>query len=56
MFALASDRRVSVHRLFCAMTYGMIAGCAGENADNSAGVTIYIALATILPPMLSSRF
>jgi hypothetical protein len=38
--------------LFCVMTYFMVARLRGGKADNSATVTIHLALAMILSPML----
>jgi hypothetical protein len=38
--------------LFCVMTYFMVARLRGGKADNSATVTIHLALAVILSPML----
>jgi hypothetical protein len=56
----ASSRMIALHRiggylfigLFCVMTYFMVARLRGGGADNSATVTIHLALAMILSPML----
>ena len=58
--ARASSRMIALHRiggylcigLFCVMTYFMVARLRGGSADNSATVTIHLALAMILSPML----
>jgi hypothetical protein len=58
--ARASSRMIALHRiggylfigLFCVMTYFMVARLRGGSVDNSATVTIHLALAMILSPML----
>src|SRR5215472_9975513 len=58
--AKASSRMIAFHRiggylfigLFCVMTYFMMARVRGGGADNSATVTIHLALAMVLSPML----
>jgi ferredoxin-NADP reductase len=58
--AKASSRMIALHRiggylfigLFCVMAYFMVARLRGGGADNSATVTIHLALAMILSPML----
>src|SRR5215470_4785267 len=58
--ASASSRMLALHRiggylfvtLFCVMTYFMVARLRGGGADTSATVTIHLALAMILSPLL----
>src|SRR5579859_7005996 len=58
--ANVSARMLALHRvggylfiaLFCVMTYFMIARLRGGGADSSATVTIHLALAMILSPLL----
>jgi ferredoxin-NADP reductase len=58
--AKASSRMIALHRiggylfiaLFCVMTYFMFARLRGAGADSSAGVTLHLALAMILSPLL----
>jgi len=58
--AKASSRMIALHRiggylfigLFCIMTYFMVARLRVGSADNSATVTIHLALAMILSPLL----
>src|ERR1700740_3171957 len=58
--AEASSRMLTLHRiggylfiaLFCVMTYFMIGRLRSGGADSSATVTIHLALAMILSPML----
>jgi len=58
--AKASSRMIALHRiggylfigLFCVMSYFMVARLRGGGGDNSATVTIHLALAMILSPLL----
>jgi ferredoxin-NADP reductase len=58
--AKASSRMLTLHRiggylfiaLFCVMTYFMFARLRGGGVDNSATVTLHLALAMILSPLL----
>jgi ferredoxin-NADP reductase len=58
--ANASSRMLTLHRiggylfiaLFCVMTYFMVARLRGGGADTSATVTVHLALAMVLSPLL----